>query len=1429
MLLRVDTGEGRGWLPVTVETDGEPTGAELVSAFLGGGLVSSQHRARMRLSRTGEPLDSDRPLSSLGVRHGDRVIVAEADAATDVTQALIEVVVGSGPDIGHPTRLSAGGLVVGRMARLSIRDDGLSREHFRLDASDDGLQVRDLGSRNGTFHAGVRIAAAPVDVDAALPIEAGESLLRVTRAGDSHRRPHVRVTDGLALFNRAPRVAPASGARTVPIAPPPEERQRQRLPWIASLAPLLLAPTMAISLDSPLLMLGILLSPLMMLGSWVEDRSHGGKDHRAAVAAFQASLRDSSAELREQARRSAAELWLRHPDPWELLARCLPGEGLWERREIDEDFLHLRAGWAEQETPVRYELPDSGDKALRTQARETLDAILHTSTLPVTLALADLGSIGVVDDRRDRSLAVWLIFQAAVLHSPRVVQVAAIVPDAAEWDWVARLPHARGFTDSPAVADRNHGPALLGEISRTIEDRLGASQGALGAQLRWPRVILLVDDRVEIPRNLTTDILEYGPAVGVHVVWCTDAESAVPVQCQAIVDSSSGTLRVTWVDSGHQVTDAARDRVPPELIDEAAWQLAGIRDADHRERGADIPSRVSLPDVVGMTDPKPADVARLWSRAEGLSAPVGKKADGLFTLDLRADGPHGLLGGTTGAGKSELLQTLVASFAAHNSPSELTFLLVDYKGGAAFKDCVDLPHTVGYVTDLDGHLVTRVLTSLNAELHYRERRLAEAGAKDLLDMMKKAPGKAPPSLLVVVDEFAALATELPEFVDGMVNLAQRGRSLGIHLLLATQRPAGAINDNIRANTNLRMSLRMNDTSDSDDVIGSPLAAQLPRSLPGRAYVRTGSTELTEVQIAYSGGREFGKVARQRSAVTLSFAGKPSTTILGPVPTAENEDSSDLQHLVSVIGQAFADSGLAPPRKPWLPPLDDVVPVPVGSDTRGLVIGLGVRDVPRRQAQRPHLLDLGSAGSVLIAGSAGSGKTSAIRTIVGRLAEQNSPAELHVYLADFGARGFAALAGMPHVGDIIVAEEQERMIRLLGMMQSEIARRRRWMSDAGVSSFEALREQREVPYILLALDGYSSFEQVFEKVEYGRWVDALPTLIGDGGSVGIRWLLTVDRRLALPMSLQSALDQRLLLRFNDPDEHQGFGVDRLAVLGADAPPGRGLTLEGEEFQLYTYGDETPAGQAEALRGLSRRLAEQHPGVTRPPQVRLLPRWASTDDLPGPDAALGEVAYGIRDHDFDAATLNLARTHALVVGSRRSGKTTALATVARQLAQAGDVELVLLAPRATPLSDSESWSRVVIGLEAISDWVEETLLELDERDSDAPWLVIVIDDAHEFADELVDERLEELLRHGTDRRVRVVAAADKRAAHRAYGGLLMALRSERAGIILQPDPDADGDLFDVSIERGMRGGPPGRALAATEGVGWLVQVAGGEPPE
>ena len=1440
MELVLRLGTSCSWQEVQVHVDGEAWGTDLAEALVSAGLVPVERRDRLRLGRTGRLISVAVPLGELGLRFGDLLLLdADSGAVTgESTRPGVALVVASGPQAGERAPVTGEGLVVGRAdgAGLLLDDAGLSRAHFRVEVSDEGVTVVDLGSRNGTFHAGKRVEGSRQPVVEDLPIEAGNSVFRVVRDPEMPDEPRIRHRDGFGEFNRAPRVIERSGRREFAVPAPPGEKPPRRIPLIASLAPLLMAPAFVL-MGGGLGFLGIaLLSPLMLLASWWEDRIHGGRDHADETERFRLAVATTADALRRHVEWECGARWRRSPDPAELLARTAPTTRLWERRTGDADFLRLRVGWSDLPSESTVDIEDGGLRSLRESAEQQLEPLLVAHAVPVELDLPEIGSLGVVGGGADvEDMQRWLMFQLATLHSPREVVLGAVVPTRDSWGWLARLPHAAWDDGRTVAAGEIEGRDLMGRLRGIVEEREEARRSSTGSRARSdPTVVVLVDDRVELPRSTVTTVLEDGPGVGVHLIWSSDARAAVPGQCGAVATISGSAVSTVLTGTGAVVDDASADRVPIALVEAASWQIAGLRDAAARDRAAEVPARVSLAESLEMPVPSPEVIAARWSTTTGLGAPLGMDAQGPHWLDLREDGPHALLGGTTGAGKSELLQSLVGSLAATHPPDRLTFLLVDYKGGAAFKDCVRLPHTVGYVTDLDGHLVSRVLVSLHAELSFRERLLATVGAKDLIDMEQRSPGTAPPSLLLVVDEFAALASELPEFVDGVVNLAQRGRSLGMHLLLATQRPAGAINDNIRANTNLRISLRMNDRADSEDVIGSPVAAALPRTLPGRSYVRTGATQLAEVQVAYGGGRSFG--ARSgRAEVTVRAPGQQPTTAVRRSDVLATEAETDLQLLVGTIELTFAASEASSPRVPWLPPLEEWLPVgglPLGE---GTVVPIGRRDEPHRQAQEVHEIDVVSDGGLLVAGSAGSGKTTALRTLAARLAEQNRPDELHLYALDFGSRGLSPLSSLPHCGDVVHAEETARVTRLFVMLEAAIKERRSLLARAGVTSYDELRAAQKsegrppTPRLVVLLDGYGSFAQAFERVEYGALVDRFPVAIAEGRAVGIHWVVTAERRLSVPASVLAALPQRLILRFHDTDEYDSFGLDRARTKDVELPPGRGFSQTTDEVQVAAYGEEgSTAAQAAALIALGSRLAARYDGLGRPGRVRLLPEIISWRELtPGARDGLSSLPLGLRDLDFATVGIDLTTGGFLVVGSRRSGKSTALrALVEGLLRNLDDVDLVLIAPRPTPLGSLPGWRKVHRDIRAAEDALDDLVMEIEGRTPADPWLVVVVDDVDELADGVLDERLAELAARGVEHRVRVLAAGDRAAAHRAYGGIVRKLRAERSGLVLQPDPDMDGDLFDAQLDRRHRGGPPGRGVLIREGRSSLLQVVAPE---
>ena len=1224
-----------------------------------------------------------------------------------------------------------------------------------------------------------------------------------------------------------------------PFPAPPADPQRARLPFGASLLPLGLGVGLYLVTGIPTMLLFAALSPMMAVSTYIEDRRSGRKGFERRSREYHALLAEARDELEAE---RGAELRRRHeasPSAVELLrrARTLDSQ-LWERRPGDPDFLELRLGVGTGPALLRLQVDRGGNEELRREAEAVGEWYSTLAPVPVTAPLAEATAVGLCGaSDRVESLGRWLAAQAAALHSPRELAIAAaIAPERLEgWDWLKWLPHtaADGHPlSTPLAAGPEAARRLLDETRELVRARRAEAEATYGASRRaTPALLLVLDEALAPERALVAETLAGAADAAVVAIWLGSDRRDLPGECGAIVELEAGIARLGFTDAaaGTTAADVSADGLAPDLARELARSLAPLRDAGAGAHAAGIPQRVGLAALLGRREPDADWLESRWSAdgAGALSAVLGAGAKGPVTVDLRADGPHGLVAGTTGAGKSELLQTLIASLAVTHAPDRLTFLLVDYKGGAAFKDCVALPHTVGLVTDLDGHLAERALRSLNAELRRRERLLRDAGAKDLLDLERRDPASAPPSLLIVVDEFATLAREVPEFIDGVVDVAQRGRSLGVHLLLATQRPGGVVSDNIRANTNLRIALRVSEAAESSDVVGVPDAARIGRDRPGRAYLRTGHAEVAELQTAFVGGPVATPERRTESVTVRPLRFEAAPVADRPQPGAETE----LSALVDACVEAAGRLGLERPRAPWLPPLEPIVPLaslprPEGGDPSAVAV-LGLLDEPGEQRQRPWSVDLEAEGSLLVYGASGSGKTALLRALAVSLAERASPTELHLYGLDFATRGLHALEALPHCGSVIGGDDEERTARLFARLRAELERRKLLLARRGVfslSEYRAAPDAEPLPRILVLLDGYAGFAAAFERVNLGELVDALPRLVGDGRPLGLHFAITADRRAALPNALAGIVPAKVVLRMADDDELAALGVPLKTVRGMQLPPGRGFLPGGTELQVALPGnDPTGEGQAAAVAEAAAEAAARWPGASAPPIEPMPTRveLASLDPAPEPLAA----ALGLGDAELAPVTVDLSERHLLVAGPYRSGRSTALATLVGSLrASTPGVELHLLAPRRSPLVELELWDSVAAGHEECDRRATELAALVEERDGDGPPLVVVVDDADELAESAAALPLEVVVRRGRDRNARVLAAAERVAAQRAFSGWLRELRKDEHGVLLSPDAETDGELLGVRLPRRTNPVyPPGRGYLVERGAVELVQVA------
>jgi S-DNA-T family DNA segregation ATPase FtsK/SpoIIIE len=916
-------------------------------------------------------------------------------------------------------------------------------------------------------------------------------------------------------------------------------------------------------------------------------------------------------------------------------------------------------------------------------------------------------------------------------------------------------------------------------------------------------------------------VLKEGPKVGIYSLCVDSDERLLPEECTAVViaDPQQLAIRQQRVDV---LASIRPDLIADGWLEPVARALAPVRDASPADDDGSIPNASRLLDVMHLEPPTADAIEAGWLLSpRSTVAIVGESLDGPFSIDLVADGPHALIAGTTGSGKSELLQTLVASLAVANRPDEMNFVLVDYKGGAAFKDCVDLPHTVGMVTDLDTHLVERALESLGAELRRREHLLAAAGAKDLpdyLDLRQRTTGLAPiPRLAIVIDEFASLARELPDFVRGLVDIAQRGRSLGIHLILATQRPSGVVSPEIRANTNLRIALRVTDGSESSDVIDAPDAARISKQTPGRAYVRLGANSLVPFQAGRVGGRRPGAVVEAGAEPvvrTLTLADlaepAPSAAPSGGGQATTDAANTDLRALVSAIRSAAIALGISEQPRPWLPALPADVTIESLVRTFGAersAFAYGVEDHPTQQRQNAALIDLDTFGHLFVIGAPRSGRSQTLRTIAGVAAARVRASDLHLYGIDCGNGALLPLADFPHAGVIAQRHQGERVQRLLTRLVAEVASRQAVLSAGG---FADLAEQRaaagsesRLPHIVLLIDLWEGFVSSLGNIEGGALIDHVQFLLREGASVGIHLIVSGDRQL-LSGRLSTLVDSKLVLRLT---ERSDFSLANLnpRKLPDDIPPGRAFRSESAvEVQVALLAtDPSGAAQAAALREIAARATRRDASLEtarRPFRLDVLPTTLTLADAlarTGPESARpGFALIGVGGDELEGRGVNLfeGTPTFLIAGPPKSGRSSVLATMARTLISGG-ASVVVLAPRPSPLRAWEGQPGVAAVLTG-SDVAEEQLVPLFE---DVSQRVLVVDDGELLRDASAKDWLRDLVRSARDRGIGVILAGDIAEVASGFSGWQVEVRKNRAGILLSPQNITDGDLVSARLPR------------------------------
>lgn len=1343
-----------------------------------------------------DPTDRLRDVELVEGSHvaGAAVAGAAVTALAEDDDGYVWLGVSGGPGTGTLFRGSPGStLSVGRDAAndLHIDNTTVSTRHVALHIGLDGsLEIEDLGSKNGTWLSGRSVVGrSPWDGEA---LRVGSSWLSVLRVDRRDRLIGSSAAhadrSGRILVNRPPRSTGPSSPGPISLPPGVEERTNPTLAVLSLLAPLAFAAIMVVALGSWRYAFFGLLSPVMAFGNWLSGRRAVKKKRQGDATAHESALDGlrrhlAEAELLERNHRCAVA-----PNTLEIRRRIeLPTRELWERRQTSFDAMVIRLGIGTTPWEVAVE-PNRSDPSA--EALAVLESARRLAGVEVLADLGD-GSIGFVGDQRDAMAAIRsVIVQLCTHHGPADLRLAVLTtPERrADWSWVEWLPQSMA----------HHGAAtLVGESAHGFATALLASPAATSTETGGsvPYWVVLVDD-VELLHGRSSPVRRILELDGfVYGIVLTERVDQLPSSTSTIVEieDSDGLFTLHRPSDARFECSGGLDLVSFDVAHRLARSLARFEDPESSEIGGALPRVVVGKDVVESATSN--EIRNRWDAdplASALKTTIGIGERGPFSLDLVADGPHALVAGTTGSGKSELLRSLVLGLALNHSPDAVVFVLIDYKGGSAFDRCTNLPHVVGVVTDLDEHLAERALQSLQAELDHRERLLRSANAGDIGEYRRsQSLGEPLPRLVVVIDEFATLRVELPEFVASLVSIAQRGRSLGVHLVLATQRPSGAIDANIRANTNVRISLRVQSSADSIDVIDNPVAARIDRLTPGRAFVRRGEGDLAVVQTAWLSNPLEGSGPPVRVVDQSSRAVEAGVVELGPVEPLAGNPRTELDVLVDLVIDAVgADHA---PRRPWLDALPghavarDLVELDRYSE-RDDVVSLAVGDEPSKQRRVRRGWDP-STGHLSVTGVLGSGVTSTLRTVIARLAAFDPNRPVWVFAADHAGGGLAGIDGWSHVSCCLEPTEAGRHARLIDYLTAELDRRRA-VGAQGLTT---------EPLLVLAIDGIGAFVDAIGAEVGTPGADTLARLGRDGPALGVVMVLGAVRAGEVPRPVRSLIRAQIILEQSDVSEYAIVGI-RPAQLPTFVP-GRAL-WSPDAMVCQVVSEDVVRKDLPAELDEDDRLERFGP----PPRIDELAEMIDRNCLAA--ASVDPhllIPIGIAEATRETAMLSVrGGEHVTIAGPPSSGRTSALRLLAAQL-RAGSSQIVLVG--VNPLGQGGLLDDPSLDAGgALADIEHLMSMALDD---DRRW-VILVDDADRI--DVVDGPLVELV-WKPPAHVTVMAAVRSSAGRTAHGHWTRSVHSSGIGLLLSADNAVDGDLLGVRLPRHVR-------LRQVPGRGYLV---------
>lgn len=985
-------------------------------------------------------------------------------------------------------------------------------------------------------------------------------------------------------FNRNTRIQTIVNKDVIEVLDPPAKPQKPKENLLTRLLPsmgmLIVSAVMAFFGGAMIAMSAVsgvmaIITSIITLRESKRDYKKGVEDRIEKYNAYIAKKRVEIEKLRDDEKKILDMIYISQSEENERFKVFSPN--LFDRTTNDTDFLCVKLGdgSVEANRKVKYKKQErlEVEDELQIVPEQISEEYKYVHSAPVVCDLKSINAVGVVGNEEYRfNILKNLVIDIAARQYFSDVKMIFVAEDrnAKKVSWLRMLPHS--YDDNSKlrtiITDNESKNIVFEYLYKELTNREQCKKYD-------NNIVVFFYDEYGFKNHPISKFVGKAKDLGVTFVFFGEKKSDIPLGCGYIIESrDEKALLISTNDSSKSVTFTY-----PMLRDVDAQQIVELLAPVYSEEislEGTLTKSISMFEMLNILAVDDLNLEERWKNSQvyrSMAAPIGVTTKGVISLDLhdKAHGPHGLVAGTTGAGKSEILQTYILSVATLFHPYEVGFVIIDFKGGGMVNQFKELPHLLGAITNIDGKEIDRSLKSIKAELQKRQRLFADADVNHIdkyIRKFKTGEVSTPlPHLILIVDEFAELKAEQPEFMKELISAARIGRSLGVHLILATQKPSGQVNEQIWSNSRFKLCLKVQSQEDSNEVLKSPLAAEIKE--PGRAYMQVGNNEIFELlQSAYSGAPEKmdDTSIKEFTIYSLSSCGRRTPIYTQKRKKAEGVNTTQLDAIVDYVASYCKKVGATRLPSICLPSLEEYLTIPNDISDYALdSLPLGIYDDPDSQYQGLARFNLCDENTMII-GSSQTGKTNLIQSIIRLVTTKFSPKDAVFYIADFGAMYLKNFEHIHHVGGVVTISETERFKNLFKLLTEEVQYRKARFLDCGLSSYMAYREAgyNDLPHIFFVIDNFSAFKEVYAD----SYEDQFVYLTREGVSCGISIIVTNAATSGLGYRYMSNFACRLAFKCNDASEYMNI-FDRCRVQPKDVPGRMLCKLNKELYEMQSF--------------------------------------------------------------------------------------------------------------------------------------------------------------------------------------------------------------------------------------------------------------------